>query len=187
MQIFQLIPITLENNEQDWLSSTPKEIVIVRAVSEKSAREIVNCATTTAALKTRKSQKSPLSPWNTDKLSSCNLYHGNEYNVEGEEEILSPAWLQEEWKVMYSNKENISLGLLIPINKIEAGLKNKESDIEKFQWYGKKLEVILQVYRKETCTVIQIDEEKLLDFISMEISEQRDFIQNILKKLNSNV
>jgi len=67
MQIFQLIPITLENNEQDWLSSTPKEIVIVRAVSEKSAREIVNCATTTAALKTRKSQKSPLSPWNTDK------------------------------------------------------------------------------------------------------------------------
>jgi len=88
---------------------------------------------------------------------------------------------------MYSNKENISLGLLIPINKIEAGLKNKESDIEKFQWYGKKLEVILQVYRKETCTVIQIDEEKLLDFISMEISEQRDFIQNILKKLNSNV
>lgn len=61
MKIFQLTPIKLEENEGAWPSTT-KEPLVVRAESEKRARQLAAFATGIAKEISTKNHNSPLSP-----------------------------------------------------------------------------------------------------------------------------
>lgn len=94
MRIFQLTPIKPEENAKDWLSSTTKESVIVRSDSEESARKLVAFATGLAREKFGTTYDAPLSPWYSNKHVLCVEYVGQQYNFEGNEEILSPVQIK---------------------------------------------------------------------------------------------
>lgn len=105
MKIFQLTPIKPEENERAWLSSTTKEPLVVRAESEKRARQLAAFATGIAKEISTKNHNSPLSPWYSDKHASCVDYVGKQYQVEGNEEILSPIELQKELEAIKNNNK----------------------------------------------------------------------------------
>ena len=164
MQIFQLIPINSEENEKDWLSSTTKEPVIVRAESKERARKIVVCVTHIAIPKTSGYQISPFSPWNSDKLSSCNPYIGNEYNSEGEEEILSSIRLQEEWKKMNSIDKKIV--------EFEEKLTIQDPDIEIEKWNHAQEHLVLLASKNGTKRAVILEYEDVLDVNSNNVIQR---------------
>lgn len=101
MKLFKLYPIESKVNDQDWLLSTTKETIIVRAQSKEMARQIAARVTGLARSATDNSPNP--SPWLDDVFSSCDNYSGDKYKVDGEEEILSPLFLNKEWERMKKN------------------------------------------------------------------------------------
>jgi hypothetical protein len=80
----------LDQKSADWEASTHKGEVIVRAVSENSAR---NEASKEFFIATKhvKGETVKANPWSQSELVSCNEYSGCEYQVEGQSGVLIPS------------------------------------------------------------------------------------------------
>ena len=77
----------IDNKSLDWEASTYRGEVIVRAVSESSARDE---ATQRFVIATRRVIGAPVktTPWSQRELVSCNEYTGHEYQVDGPSGVL---------------------------------------------------------------------------------------------------
>ncbi|MGE4348677.1 MAG: hypothetical protein AB7D28_02795 [Candidatus Berkiella sp.] len=93
MQLFILTPFNPK-----WPTAEFKKLdsIIVRAVSETKARDLVN-------LVTFNSEKSKIgkqihNPWKNRSFSKCEIYQGTEFTKDGKPEILAPIELNEYFK-----------------------------------------------------------------------------------------
>lgn len=93
MQLFILTPFNPK-----WPTAEFKRLdsIIVRAVSETKARDLVN-------LVTFNSEKSKIgkqihNPWKNRSFSKCEIYQGTEFAKDGKPEILAPIELNEYFK-----------------------------------------------------------------------------------------
>lgn len=87
MKIFQLALINPKKNGTEFsFIITPQ--IIVRTKCETRARQMAACA-----------ESLEPSPWLDRKITSCDIYPGNEFKINGEEVILFPVSLQAQWEI----------------------------------------------------------------------------------------
>lgn len=102
MKLFKLVPIESNIKDSLWsLSLKQREVfrdtVIVRAESEDKARTRVAVHTYEIAPLHELGRFSTYktSPWLLSSHVDCNEYSNPDYNPEGDEEILSPSFLED--------------------------------------------------------------------------------------------
>jgi DNA-binding XRE family transcriptional regulator len=94
--VWQLAPVDLASD--NWKASTYKGEIIVRAPSERRAREIATLACTIARARLPTGRPA-LNPWNRmTGEATCERLNERYLLESGSEAILSPAHLDDEWR-----------------------------------------------------------------------------------------
>lgn len=88
MTVWKLTPIDL--NHRDWEASTHRKEVIVRAESEKNARQLATHAFFIATKKVTPGEKVRTNPWSQPTLVSATEVDDSNYPKTEQEEILDP-------------------------------------------------------------------------------------------------
>lgn len=87
MPIYRLQPI--DTGKRSWRSSTWRGTVIVRAASEKQARDLARAAFITS-IQARVGEESVEPPWRDEALVSCLEMHNSGYAEDGGGAVLHP-------------------------------------------------------------------------------------------------
>ena len=95
MQIWELEPSNFEHSS--WRISRFKDRAVIRAASEKRAREIAGRAFESAA-KGNLGDDTPLPVWSNAALVKARRLEGSKYPEDGPEAILEPPQYDHEWK-----------------------------------------------------------------------------------------
>ncbi|MGE3318201.1 MAG: hypothetical protein AB7I18_02805 [Candidatus Berkiella sp.] len=90
MQLFLLTPF---NPKWPISQFTKFESIIVRALSEAKARNLVKRVTFNADL--NKIGQQVHNPWQNRSFSRCEVYQGTEFTKAGKEEVLTPLKLRD--------------------------------------------------------------------------------------------
>mgnify|MGYP002635142954 CR=1 FL=1 len=94
--IWKLTPINL--NSIHWTASTHRSEVIIRAVSERRARQIASLAFL-IAVRHVPGQEMAINPWNkVIGEASCERLVDSEFDERGSEAILSPSQSDQDWR-----------------------------------------------------------------------------------------
>jgi len=99
MKIFELHPNEDTLIHHNWRASTYKKTLLIRAANEDHARRIARDVCWTGTDPGSPSQTNPTNPWSKLMgLVDCNELDKSPYPMEGEEEVLEPAYLNKELK-----------------------------------------------------------------------------------------
>ena len=89
MPLYKLTP-----NYSIWPKTVYKsDVIVLRAASKEAAMKLVKLATFTLQPKKSMGKQTP-NPWLDRSFAFLEVYTGNEFPKEGQEEILSPDWLR---------------------------------------------------------------------------------------------
>lgn len=99
MPIYLLSPIELNEHHDDWKCSSRRDPILIRAQTERRAREIAS----TMSVEATSDGSVHLSPWVNESLVAHARETNTGYPEDGKDEILEPKGLQEKYEQLISD------------------------------------------------------------------------------------